>query len=50
MPKVTEALVGRGWKEEQVRAYLGGNLKRVLDRIWSAGRTWDIGTNSSFRP
>jgi membrane dipeptidase len=38
LPKVTEALVRRGWKEEQIRGYLGGNLKRVLDRIWSAGR------------
>jgi membrane dipeptidase len=39
LPKVTEALVRRGWKEEQIRDYLGGNLKRVLGRIWNAGRT-----------
>jgi membrane dipeptidase len=38
LPKVTEALIRRGWTEAQVRAYLGGNLRRVLDRIWSAGR------------
>jgi membrane dipeptidase len=38
LPKVTEALVRRGWKEDHIRAYLGGNLRRVLDRIWSAGR------------
>jgi len=38
LPKVTQALVKRGWKEEQIRGYLGGNLKRVLNRIWSAGR------------
>ena len=38
LPKVTEALVRRGWKEAQVRAYLGGNLKRVLDSIWSSAR------------
>jgi membrane dipeptidase len=37
LPKVTEALVRRGWKEEHIRGYLGGNLRRVLDRIWSAG-------------
>jgi membrane dipeptidase len=37
LPKVTEALVRRGWKEEQIRGYLGGNLKRVLNRIWNAG-------------
>ncbi|MGE0769757.1 MAG: dipeptidase [Hyphomicrobiaceae bacterium] len=38
LPKVTEALVRRGWKDADVRAYLGGNLRRVLDQIWSAGR------------
>ena len=38
LPKVTEALVRRGWKEEQIRGYLGANLKRVLNRIWNAGR------------
>jgi len=35
--KVTEALVRRGWREEQIRGYLGENLRRVLDRIWKAG-------------
>jgi membrane dipeptidase len=38
LPKVTEALVRRGWTEDQIRAYLGGNLKRVLSGIWSAGQ------------
>ncbi len=38
LPKVTEALLKRGWKEADVRAYLGGNLRRVLDGIWSAGK------------
>ncbi len=37
LPKVTEALVKRGWGEADVRAYLGGNLRRVLDQIWQAG-------------
>ena len=37
LPKVTAALVDRGWREADVRAYLGGNFRRVLDRIWSAG-------------
>ena len=36
LPKVTEALLARGWSEEHVRGYLGGNFRRVLDRIWSA--------------
>jgi membrane dipeptidase len=38
LPKVTEALVRRGWREDHIRGYLGGNLRRVLDGIWSAGR------------
>ena len=37
LPKVTDALLKRGWTEAHVRAYLGGNLRRVLDGIWSAG-------------
>lgn len=37
LPKVTAALLERGWSEADVRGYLGGNLRRVLDRIWSAG-------------
>lgn len=37
LPKVTEALLARGWSEDHVRGYLGGNLRRVLERIWSAG-------------
>jgi membrane dipeptidase len=39
LPKVTEALVKRGWQEAQIRSYLGGNLRRVLDQIWSAGQS-----------
>ena len=34
LPKVTAALARRGWKEQQIRGYLGENLRRVLDRIW----------------
>ena len=37
LPKVTEALVGLGWSEEHIKGYLGGNFRRVLDKIWSAG-------------
>lgn len=37
LPKVTEALIARGWSEDHVRGYLGGNPRRVLERIWSAG-------------
>ena len=36
LPKVTEALLARGWTDEHVTAYLGGNLKRVLGEIWGA--------------
>jgi membrane dipeptidase len=38
LPRVTEALARRGWREEHIRAYLGENLRRVLDHIWTAGR------------
>ncbi|MFV0296465.1 MAG: dipeptidase [Hyphomicrobiaceae bacterium] len=38
LPKVTEALLKRGWSEDDIRGYLGGNLRRVLDGIWRAGR------------
>jgi membrane dipeptidase len=37
LPKVTEVLLGRGWSEEHIKGYLGGNFRRVLDVIWSAG-------------
>lgn len=37
LPKITEALVARGWREADIRGYLGGNFRRVLDQIWSAG-------------
>jgi microsomal dipeptidase-like Zn-dependent dipeptidase len=37
LPKITEALAGRGWREEHIRGYLGENLRRVLDHIWTAG-------------
>ncbi|MBU2534195.1 MAG: membrane dipeptidase, partial [Alphaproteobacteria bacterium] len=35
--KVTEALVERGWQDDHIKAYLGGNFRRVLDTIWRAG-------------
>lgn len=35
--KVTEALVARGWSENDIKGYLGGNFRRILDQIWSAG-------------
>jgi membrane dipeptidase len=34
LPKVTEALLKRGWPEAQIRGYLGENIKRVLGTIW----------------
>jgi membrane dipeptidase len=38
LAKVTEALLRRGWRQEHIRGYLGENLRRVLDQIWTAGR------------
>jgi membrane dipeptidase len=34
MPRITDALLARGWSDDDVRAYLGGNFKRVLGEIW----------------
>jgi membrane dipeptidase len=42
LPRLTEALVKHGWREDDIRALLGGNLLRVLEQIWShnpSGRT-----------
>lgn len=37
LAKITTALLARGWSEDQVRGYLGGNVRRVLETIWRAG-------------
>src|SRR3546814_1246741 len=34
LPKITEALLSLGWREEDVRGYQGENLRRVLGEIW----------------
>ena len=34
LPKITEALLARGWAEADVEGYLGGNFRRVLGEIW----------------
>ncbi len=33
---ITERMVTRGWSDEDIRAILGGNLRRVLDEVWAA--------------
>lgn len=33
-PVVTAGLLRRGWSEDHVAAYLGGNFRRVLGEIW----------------
>lgn len=33
-PVITAAMLRRGWSEMDVRAYLGGNFRRVLGEIW----------------
>lgn len=35
LPNLTRLLVARGWKEADIRAFLGGNLVRALGRIWA---------------
>ena len=37
LPKITEALLARGWQEEHIRGYLGGNFRRVFETVWAAG-------------
>mgnify|MGYP001270280364 CR=1 FL=1 len=34
LPAITDALLQRGWRDADVRAYLGGNFKRVLGDVW----------------
>jgi membrane dipeptidase len=36
LPKITAQLLQRGWSEDDVRGYLGGNFRRVLAGIWQA--------------
>jgi membrane dipeptidase len=33
LPMLTQAMLGRGWPEERIRKFLGGNLLRVFRRI-----------------
>jgi membrane dipeptidase len=36
MPRITEGLVSRGYSDEQVLQFLGGNHLRVLEEVWRA--------------
>ena len=38
LPKITARLLERGWREDDIRGYLGGNFRRVLDGIWGADK------------
>ena len=33
LPMITEAMLRRGWSEERIRKFLGGNLLRVFRQI-----------------
>jgi membrane dipeptidase len=33
LPMLTDAMLRRGWKEERIRKFLGGNLLRVFRQI-----------------
>lgn len=35
-PVITSGLLRRGWSEDDVKAYLGENFRRVLSKIWRA--------------
>ena len=34
LPELAETLLGRGWDEDDVRAVLGGNFRRVAAEVW----------------
>ncbi|MFO8059859.1 MAG: dipeptidase [Bacillota bacterium] len=34
LPQLTQGLMDRGYSDEQIRAILGGNFLRVLERVW----------------
>ena len=34
-PVITAAMIERGWSQEHISAYLGGNFRRVLGEIWN---------------
>ncbi len=36
LARITAALVERGWPEDHIRGFLGGNLARALGEIWGA--------------
>ena len=37
-PHLTEILIGRGWRDEELTAFLGGNALRVLQAVLPAGK------------
>ena len=38
LPMITDAMLRRGYSEERIRKFLGGNLLRVFREISEAGR------------
>ena len=36
LPKVTQALLDRGWSPAEVRKVLGENWLRVYEKVWGA--------------
>ena len=41
LPKITEALVQRGYTEEQIHKILGGNLLRVFREVENVSKTFN---------
>jgi membrane dipeptidase len=38
LPMLTEAMLHRGWSEQRIRKFLGGNMLRVFRQITEAGQ------------
>jgi membrane dipeptidase len=40
LPKITEALMRKGYSEDNIRKILGGNLLRVMEQNEKVAREW----------
>ncbi len=50
LPKITEALLRKGYSEDDIRKILGGNLLRTLERAEQVSRAMKSGQSDANRP